>query len=369
MENKFLISISSQFDIEGIIKNIQPFGEGLINDTYIVETQTGMPNYILQRKNKQIFTNIPAMMNNIAKVTAHLQKKIAANKGDIWREALSLTKTKTGELYYLDQLGDYWTACYLIPDTITHHRAETLDLAFEGGAAIGKFQANLSDMKELLENILPGFHDISFRFVQWDEVLQKDPKNRKKDLKKEIEWVESRRSEMLCFWQKVESGKLPLRVTHNDTKISNILFETNNKALAVIDLDTVLNSTCLNDYGDAIRSYANTGLEDDKDPDRVSLNMDIFKAYTNGYLSEALSFLTDDEIANMAFSVRYITFEQMLRFLIDYIQGDTYYKIKYPDHNLVRTHAQYRLLESVEENFISMQEFINQKSNEYKTNL
>ena len=190
-------------------------------------------------------------------------------------------------------------------------------------------------------------------------MLAKDPVGRKKHVLKEIGWIESRRDEMLALWNKFETGELPVRVTHNDTKISNILFDKQGNVLCVIDLDTVLSSMCLNDYGDAIRSYTNAGKEDDENPDNVYIKMDIFEGYTAGYLSEAITFLTPAEIENLAFSAKYITFEQVLRFLMDYIDGDNYYRVKNDTHNLIRTHAQYKLLRSMDENYGKMCEIVN----------
>lgn len=352
--DKSIAQIGQKFEFEGIVNDIRPLGEGLINDTFVVETQGEAPNYILQRKNKSIFLNIPAMMSNIQTVSLHLKKKIVTQGGDPMREALTVTPTKDGKLYFEDDNGEYWAACYLIPNAVTHHKADSLKLAYEGGAGIGKFQAMLADMTQPLTNILPGFHDMRFRFEQWDEVLTKDPIGRKAGVKREIEWIECRRDEMLVFWSKIESGEIPMRVTHNDTKISNMLFDSEDNVLAVIDLDTVLNSTCLNDYGDAIRSYTNTGLEDDEDLSNVSVDMAIYEAYTEGYLSEVACFLTPSEISNVAFSAKFITFEQVLRFLMDYIDGDKYYKVKNDKHNLIRTRAQYKLLQSIDENYEQM---------------
>lgn len=357
--NQQLVEIGKRFQFEGKLKDIRPLGEGLINDTFWVETEGESPNYILQRKNKRIFQNIPAMMNNIYLVTAHLKKKIEIAGGDPMREALTVTPTVDDKLYYKDADEEYWAACYLIPDTITYKKADSPDLAEQGGRGIGQFQSMLADMKEPLTDTLPGFHNMRFRFEQWDEVIAKDPVGRKVEVQKEIEWIESRREEMLAFWAKAESGELPARVTHNDTKISNILFDKQGNVLCVIDLDTVLNSICLNDYGDAIRSYANTGSEDDENPDNVHIDMKIFEAYTKGYLSQTINFLTPSEIENVAFSAKYITFEQVLRFLMDYIDGDNYYKVKNEKHNLVRTHAQCKLLQSMEENYGQMCEIVN----------
>lgn len=354
-----LDQIGKTFAFEGTIKEIRPLGEGLINDTFFVETEGNAPNYILQRKNKNIFKNIPAMMDNIHRVTTHLKKKISEQGGNPLREALTVTPTLDGKLYYKDEENEYWAACLFIEDTITYEYADSPELAAQGGKGIGKFQAMLSDMKEPLADILPGFHNMRFRFQQWDDILEKDPVGRKARLQEEISWIESRRKEMLDFWSKAETGEIPTRVTHNDTKISNILFDKQANVLCVIDLDTVLSSICLNDYGDAIRSYTNAGKEDDENLDNVYIKMDIFEGYTSGYLSETKGFLTAAEIDNLAFSAKYITFEQVLRFLMDYIDGDNYYKVKSETHNLVRTHAQYKLLRSMEENYENMRNIVN----------
>ncbi|BAX78856.1 phosphotransferase enzyme family protein [Labilibaculum antarcticum] len=360
-----LKGIALKFSIEGEIADIKPLGEGFINDTFIVTTVgEEAPNYLFQRKNKNIFKDVPSMMGNILKVTTHLKKKVAAKGGDIMREAMTITPTKTGDLYFKDEEGEFWAMCLFIKDNLTYEAADSPELAYAGGKGIGKFQSMLSDMKEPLVDILPGFHNIRFRFKQWDEVLIKDPAGRKAELTEEIAWVEDRRKEMLEFWTLVEDGTIPTRVTHNDTKINNILFDKEGNDLCVIDLDTVLNSTVLNDYGDSMRSYTNTGLEDDDNLDRVSMDMDIFKAYTKGYLEETVSFLTAFEMEYLAFSARYITFEQVLRFLMDYIDGDNYYKIKAPQHNLIRTHAQYKLLTSMEEQYEQMKQVVSKYSKE-----
>ncbi|MBD8387207.1 phosphotransferase enzyme family protein [Dysgonomonas sp. BGC7] len=353
-------NIEKHFVIEGIVKEIRSLGEGLINDTFFIETEGDSPNYILQRKNKTIFQDVPAMMDNIYKVTTHLKKKIIEKGGDPMREALTVTPTVDGKLYYKDENDEYWAACLFVEDTVTYQYADSPELAAQGGKGIGLFQAMLADMKEPLADILPGFHNMRFRFQQWDDILKKDPVGRKAEVKEEIEWIESRREEMLALWKKAETGEIPTRVTHNDTKISNILFDQQGNVLCVIDLDTVLSSICLNDYGDAIRSYTNAGKEDDENLDNVYIKMDIFEGYTKGYLSETISFLTPAEIENLAFSAKYITFEQILRFLMDYIDGDNYYKVKSDKHNLVRTHAQYKLLQSMEDNYDEMCKIVRQ---------
>lgn len=364
--NQTLRTIAGKFQIDGDIAIVRPLGEGFINDTFIIETASAhTPNYILQRKNKNIFTNIPAMMDNIVRVTNHIKNKIMARGGDPRREALTVTPTKECKLYYKDDEGEYWAVCEFIDDTIAYQKADTPELAYQGGKGIGMFQAMLADFKEPLTDILPGFHNIRYRFKQWDEVLAKDPVGRAKEVAGEIKWIEERREEMLRFWSLVEEGTIPTRVTHNDTKINNILFDKQGNVLCVIDLDTVLSATALNDYGDAMRSYTNTGLEDDPNLDNVSMDPAIFKAYTEGYLSEAHAFLTPKEAEYLAFSALYITYEQVLRFLMDYIDGDHYYKVKSPDHNLVRTRAQYKLLQSMEAQYADMQRIVKEELERY----
>lgn len=350
-----LEKIASKFQLEGTVARVEPLGEGFINDTFIIRTVTEQtPDYLLQRKNKRIFTNVPAMMENIEKVCKHIKKKVTEKNGDPMRQAMTVVPAIDGKLFFQDEEGEYWAVCVFIRDTIAYQAAKTPELAYQGGKGIGLFQSMVSDLNEPLTDILPGFHNIRYRFKQWDEVLAKDPAGRKDRLAKEIDWIESRRDEMLEFWKLVETGEIPTRVTHNDTKINNILFDQKGEVLCVIDLDTVLNSTCLNDYGDAMRSYTNTGEEDDENLDNVSCNIAIFEGFTRGYLSQAIGFLTKKELEYLAFSARYITYEQVLRFLMDYIDGDHYYKIKSPEHNYQRTLAQYKLLTSMEEQYDEM---------------
>jgi Ser/Thr protein kinase RdoA (MazF antagonist) len=362
MSNK-LIEIAKNFQIEGEIKEVTNLGEGFINDTFIIKTVGGSPNYILQRKNKRIFSPIPAMMENIQKVCLHIKKKVEKAGGDPMREAMTIIPAIDGKLYFLDEDNEYWAVCLFIEDTIAYNAAETPELAYSGGRGIGRFQSLVADLNEPLVNILPGFHDIRYRFKQWDTVLTKDPVGRKALVLEEISWIESRREEMLKFYELIENGTIPTRISHNDTKINNILFDQKGEVLCVIDLDTVLSSTVLNDFGDAMRFYTNTGLEDDTNLDNVSMDLNIYKAFAKGYLEEAKSFLTEKEIEYLAFSAKYITYEQVLRFLMDYIDGDNYYKTKSPEHNLVRTCAQYKLLQSMEEQFEVMKKVVKEYIN------
>lgn len=364
--------IVSRFEILGTVEEILPLGPGFINDTLVVKSAEGdrMFRYILQRKNHKVFPDVPGMMNNIVMVSDHIKAKVLAEGGDPMREAMTIVRRRPetisdeekqlpyNDLYYKDEDGCYWAMCLFIEGSVTYEMADTPALAYKGGQGIGRFQSQLADFNVPLSETIKGFHNIRWRYHQWDESLKKDVAGRVKELSEEIEWIESRREEMLAFWSLVEDGTIPTRVTHNDTKISNILFDDKGEVLCVIDLDTCMSSTSLNDFGDAIRSYANTGAEDDPDLDKVTMSMDMFKAYAEGYLSERKGTLTKSELDYLAFSARYITYEQVLRFLMDYIDGDVYYKTKSPDHNLVRTHAQYKLLRSMEEQYETMVEVI-----------
>ena len=353
-----LTDIALRFAIVGTIESIAPLGEGFINDTFIVRTSGDAPDYILQRKNRSIFPDVPAMMENIRKVTVHIRRRVEAAGGNPEREAMRIVPTHEGRYCWQDADGEYWAVSVFIPDTIAYDKADTPELARKGGEGIGRFQSLLSDFDEPLAETIPGFHNIRHRFVQWDEALARDAAGRCKELTEEIGWIESRREVMLDFWKKVESGEIPTRVTHNDTKITNILFDRRGEVLCAIDLDTVMNSTSLNDFGDAIRTFANTGSEDDTDLSRVSMSLTMFRAYAEGYLSQRAKELTRSETDHLAFAAIYITYEQVLRFLMDYIDGDVYYKVKYTDHNLVRTRAQYRLLQSMESQYDAMREKI-----------
>ena len=286
--------IISKFNIEGKVTEIKALGEGFINDTLLVFVEgCEQPKYILQRKNHLVFPDVPAMMENIRKVTAHIKAKVA----DPLRETLTVIPAKDGKLYHKDEKGNFWAVCLYIPDSMSYDRADTVQLAYQGGLGLGQFHLLVSDFKEPLSEVIKGFHNIRWRFTQWDEAFKADKAGRVKDLGEEISWIESRRERMLSFWEKFENGTIPTRVTHNDTKISNFLFnKADGSLLCAIDLDTMMSSTLLNDMGDALRSYTNTGAEDDPDLSKVSMSMPMFEAYLKGYLSKMGEHLSPSEI-------------------------------------------------------------------------
>ena len=349
-----MLNIASHFVIEGEIEIIKPLGEGFINDTFVIKTEGEAPNYILQRKNHIIFPDVPGMMENIKAVTEHIKAKVA----DPLRETLTVIPAKDGKLYVKDG-ENFWAVCLFIPDTTSPVRADTPELAYQGGLGTGRFQALLSDFTQPLNETIKGFHNIRWRFQQWDETIAADPVGRVAELQEEISWIESRRKEMLDFWSLVEDGTIPMHVTHNDTKISNILFNASDGSmLCMIDLDTVMPSFVFSDFGDFLRTAANKVAEDDPRIEMVEFDMEIFKAFAKGYIESASVFLTPVERENLPYAAALFPYMQAVRFFADYINGDTYYKIKYPEHNLVRTRNQMALFRSVIEHLPQMKEYI-----------
>ena len=339
--------IAEQFRLDGAVQSVATLGEGFINDTYIVTTERA--RYVLQRKNRNVFTDIPAMMRNIEGVTSFLREKVRRAGGDPRREVMTVIPTHDGALYYEDAAGDYWAATLFIEDSVTCQSASTPELARCGGEGIGRFQRMLADYGEPLADILPGFHDIRSRFRQWDDALARDAAGRRASVAREIEWIECRRDEMLRFWQRVETGEIPRRVTHNDTKMSNVLIDNaTGDAVCVIDRDTVMPGLAAFDFGDSIRAGASTGAEDETDLTKVHFSVPLFKAYTEGFLGEAGKALTETEIRTLPDGAKLMTFEVGIRFLADYLNGDVYFKTKYPQHNLDRARNQFHLVAEME---------------------
>lgn len=353
-----LNSIISHFNIVGDIVEIKPLGNGLINDTYKVVTAGDAPDYVLQRINHLVFKDVETMQHNIEAVTDHLRAKLEAeNASDIDRKVLWFAKEKeTGKTYWFDG-ENYWRVSRFIPDNMTLE-AVTPDTSRAAGKAFGDFQAKLADIDAQLEESIPGFHNMEGRLKQLDEAVAADAAGRVAEVKDILDEI-YKRADKMCEPEKLHrEGKLPKRICHCDTKVNNVLFDKEGNVLCVIDLDTVMPSYIYSDYGDFLRTGACTTPEDEPDLSKIDFNMDIFKAFTEGYLSSASSFLTKEELDWMPMSVALFPYMQAVRFLADYINGDTYYKTAYPGHNLVRTRAQMRLLEKIEEKLPEIKEFI-----------
>lgn len=353
-----LKNILTHFLLVGTVIGVKPLGNGLINDTYKIDTEeVTAPDYVLQRINHNIFQDVDMLQDNIEKVTSHLYDKLnTAGVDDINRKVLRFIPTTDGKTYWFDG-NDFWRVSAFIPNAKTYETV-TPEYSYYAGQAFGKFQADLSDIPVTLGESIPNFHNMEFRLQQLHEAVAADPVGRVAEVQDLLRELEKRADEMCKAEQLYREGKLPKRVCHCDTKVNNMLFDEDGSVLCVIDLDTVMPSFVFSDFGDFLRSAANTGAEDDKNLDNVNFNMDIFKSFTKGYLESAQSFLQPIEIENLPYAVALFPYMQTVRFLADYINGDTYYKTHYPEHNLVRSKAQFKLLQSVEEHTPEMKSYI-----------
>lgn len=352
-----LTEITAHFCLNGTVEQIMPLGNGLINDTYKIETAGDAPDYVLQRINHHIFQDVEMLQANIEAVTDHIRQKLAAaGEADIERKALRFVPTPEGKTYWFDG-ENYWRISVFIPKAKTYETVNP-EFSYYAGKAFGQFQAMLADIDATLGETIPDFHNMEFRMKQLREAVANNAVGRLDEVQDLVDELEKRADYMCQAEQLYREGKLPKRICHCDTKVNNMMFDEDGNVLCVIDLDTVMPSFIFSDYGDFLRTAANTGDEDDKDLNRVGFNMEIFKAFTKGYLESAKSFLLPIEIEHLPYAVALFPFMQTVRFLADYINGDTYYKIQYPEHNKVRSYAQFQLLKSVEAHTPQMKEYI-----------
>ncbi len=357
-----LKEIYDSFLAEGTFLNGGPYGSGHIHDTFRVETaEKDKDDYILQRLNNRVFRNIPELQNNIERVTGHLNQKLLSIPGsDIKRECLTLIPAKNGKSWITDNNGNFWRMYIFISNHHSYNIVDSPDKAFEGGKAIGRFQAMLSDLPgSPLYETIPYFHNIERRLETFNRTVKADPVKRAEKATYEITSVLQRSEEMKIILRLGKEGKIPVRITHNDTKFNNILLDINDKALCVIDLDTVMPGYVHYDFGDAIRTAANIAEEDEKELSKVKMDINLFEAYAKGYLSETRDTLNPIEKEYLAFAPRLITYTIAVRFLTDYIDGDHYFKIHHEHHNLQRARAQLKLVESMEEQYEEMRKIIN----------
>jgi len=353
-------SIFSQFQTGEVIKEYMAYGKGHINDTYLIMTEgASNPDYILQRINHQIFENVPELMENISIVTDHIRKKQLSQDGSFEKvTGLDVIKSRDQHDFVRNRQGDYWRCFNFIENAIIFEKVNHPDIAFEAGKAIGHFQAMLSDLDCQLYETLPRFHSFDRRYKEYKQALSNNHDNRADQVGKEIHFIESRIEEMEKYFTTLRTGEIPLRVTHNDTKVNNIIFDEAGHSLCLIDLDTVMPGYIHFDYGDALRTSANTAEEDEPDLSKVSFDFELFSSFTSGYLELARSFLLPKEKELLAFAPRYMTFIIGLRFFTDYLNGDIYFKISEPNHNLRRSRVQFKLLSSIEEQSDKMINFI-----------
>ncbi len=335
-------SIVKHFDIQGNVLEIKPLGNGLINDTLLVKTD-GPDHYVLQKINNAIFQDVELLQHNIDCATAHIRRKLAGDP-DIDRKVLRFLPCKeTGKTYWTDGTS-YWRLSVFIKDAYTY---ETVDpkYSYFAGKAFGNFEAMLADIPDTLGETIPDFHNMELRARQLHEAVKADAAGRmaQPEVQAILKQLLPFEEEMCKAERLYREGKLPKRICHCDTKVNNMMFDANGNILCVIDLDTLMPSFVFSDFGDFLRTAANPVAEDDPATEKVGFRMDIFEAFSKGYLESARSFLTPIEIENLPYAACLFPYMQAVRFFTDYINGDTYYKIKYPEHNLVRTRNQVAL--------------------------
>ena len=353
-------SIISHFAISGTVSEIKPLGNGLINDTYKVTTvEADAPDYVLQRINDSIFTDVDLLQNNIEEVTHHIREQLVKEGADdIDRKVLTFVKTDEGKTYIKDGKNQNWRISVFIPNAITMD-AVTSETSYHAGKAFGKFEAQVADITDRLGETIPDFHNMELRRDQLRQAVKEDRAGRAEGVKDFIADIEKYMDEMCLCQCLFREGKLKKHVCHCDTKVNNMMFDQEGHVLCVIDLDTVMPSLFVSDYGDFLRTAANTIAEDSPEFDKINFRMDIFEAFTRGYIESASSFLSPLEISLLPHAAELFPYMQAVRFLWDYLNGDHYWKCKYPEHNLVRAQNQWHLFLKAKEHEEEMKEVIN----------
>ena len=353
------MKILDGFEINGEIVNVVNYGNGHINDTFLVliKKEDGTDyKIILQHMNKKVFTKPVELMENIMNVTSFLRERIVEKGGDPTRETLNFFPAKTGEPYFVDESGEYWRAMEFIEDAICYDAVEKPEDFYQSAVAFGKFQRMLANYPaETLYETIAGFHDTKKRFATFKKAVEEDICGRAASVKEEIDFILEREDVANVFGDMVKQGELPLRVTHNDTKLNNIMIDKNTgEAICVIDLDTVMPGLAMNDFGDAIRFGASTAAEDEPDLDKVWCDMELFENYTRGFLEGCDGKLTNKEVEMLPMGAKVMTFECGMRFLTDYLQGDTYFKVHRDGQNLDRCRTQFKLVADMETKWDTM---------------
>lgn len=352
-------SIFENFTADGEFVSAEPISSGHINDTFVVQTD-GVKSYVLQRINHEVFRDPPAVVKNKILVTDHLRRQLqATDTKDLDNHVLTFYQTKTGGFVERDDAGNFWNLMRYINDSNVFLKTPDAKTAYEAGKAFGTFLALTSELEPAkVSETLPRFHSMSHRFEQFDESLADAEQERLKTAAELIEFAKSFRAEMTTLEQLSEDGEIPFRVTHNDTKLSNALFASNGEALCVIDLDTVMKGIVHYDFGDAVRTICSGADEDEPLLENIRFNMDYFKAFVKGFVGESGLVLNNVEAEGLAKSATVMTFIIGLRFLTDYLNGDTYFDTSFEEHNLIRARNQFRLVELIEENLDEMNSIV-----------
>ncbi len=356
-----IMSIAAAFDFGTEIRSVTECRVGHINSTFFVDCIKG--RYVLQRINKGIFRDPPKMMENLVGVTDHIRRKLALSGGDVENGAMQFVKS--GDHYYhVDKKGDYWRA-YRFVDGNCYQSCETRDLFSRVGAAFGTFQNQLADYPaETLHEAIPYFHDTTKRYAAFEAAVAQDVCGRAASCEKEIAFIRGRKDACSFIVDGLKNGRFPLRVTHNDTKLNNVIMsKETGEGLCVIDLDTVMPGSLLYDFGDAIRFGASSAAEDETDLEKVFVKLDMFDAFTKGFVTSLGTSITKAELLALPESARVLTLETGIRFLTDHLQGDTYFRIHREGHNLDRARNQLKLVADLEEKMPQMMKTVEQYLN------
>ena len=354
--------IIRQFRYEGVYKSAYEIKAGNVNATYRLVYVCGDVecSYILQRINRVAFRNPDGLMENVIRVTDHIESKLDKNDPDFSRKRLHFVQTVNGNYLYCDDVGNYWRSYVYVANVTAYDSIKDPHLFYEAGKGFGEFQRQLFDFPVAqLNETIPNFHNTKRRFYDFVAAIAEDKAGRVHELEAEIDFLFERRKMMSEIVDKLDAGILPIRVTHNDTKLNNVLIDNaTGKAICVIDLDTVMPGSSLYDYGDAIRYGACTAAEDEEDLSKISVDMELFKLFTRGFIEEVSGVLEKEEIRYLPLGVKVLTCELAMRFLTDYINGDEYFKTKSPSHNLIRARAQMKLLTEIEAKYDEMLKYV-----------
>lgn len=363
--------ILSHFPFKGEFVGFRPVDSGHINDTFVVDFKDNSgkkDSFLLQKINVNVFKNPVQLMENILGVTDFLKKKISECGGDTDRECLTVIKTNDQKpFFYSDELG-YWRCYNYISDSYAIDSISSPEVFMNAAKAFGKFQNILADYPiDTLYETIPNFHNTRSRYADFIKAVEQNLSGRLNTCLPELEFAKAREEDASVLVNLLEKGKLPLRVTHNDTKLNNVMFDkATDESICIVDLDTVMPGLSLYDFGDSIRYGANTASEDERDLSKVSLDLELFEVYVKGYLSEAGASLTETEINYLPFSAKLMTYECGIRFLTDYINGDTYFRVHYPEHNLVRCRTQFTLVSDIEKKYDTMQKIVEKTKKDLK---
>ena len=358
--NEAILNALEAFLPKDTVLSCRRFGNGHINDTYLVTCKEGLPRYILQRINQDVFQNIDALNHNVELVTEFLRGKVEAQGGDPERETVVLVPAKDGGKHYFDGEGQCWRLTLYIEDSVCYDQVEKPEDFYLSGRAFGRFQRMLADFPadQLLETI-PDFHDTPKRYRALERAAAADRMGYAAKVREELDFAAAREADTHAAMDMLSRGELPLRVTHNDTKLNNIMFDARTgEVLCVVDLDTIMPGLSIFDFGDSIRFGANTGAEDEKDLSRVSLSLELFECYVKGFLDGCGGSLTRAELQMLPMGAKLMTLECGIRFLTDYLEGSVYFKTAYPEHNLVRARSQFALVADMERKWDEMEKIV-----------